>query len=57
MKLIERFRRIPMQKRPTATIRVMAEPPEIPAEATAPAAPAPAPAPQNPKYLRVCRPA
>ena len=45
MKLIDRFRQIPMKKRPTATIRVVAEQPEAEEAAaqTAPQAAAPTP--------------
>ena len=54
MKLIDRFRQIPMKRRPTATIHVVAEQPAegAPEQSTslAPAAPATAP---SPKYTRL----
>ena len=56
MKLIDRFRQIPMKRRPTATIRVIAEQPEdaVAAAAEPSVAEAAAPAvPANPKYNRL----
>ena len=56
MKLIDRFRQIPMKKRPTATIRVVAEQPEVPQETPAQPAPAvAAPATTPEKFLRLPR--
>ena len=57
MKLIDRFRQIPMKKRPTATIRVVAEQPEEAAEQplTAPAAALPDTHSTNEKFFRLPR--
>ena len=64
MKLIDRFRQIPMKRRPTATIRVVAEQPEEAAAATEPSAAEPIAAPTaastaappiDPKFNRLPR--
>lgn len=54
MKLIERFRRIPMKKRPTATIRIVAdEPTPTPETVAQPAVEVAAPTPQH--FLKLPR--